>query len=141
VAAACLLWGAPHKRHSVATYLLEIGIPIEEVSAWLGHSSIATTAKIYAHVNIGIRKNAAKTMDRLLGFEAPPEQTENIETVLSNLFQSLLNDIKTDLERINSTKAPVRSETVSVDSEEKLEARIKFHLKLRSNFQFLLKWR
>jgi integrase len=40
-------------RHSVATYLLEIGIPIEEVSACLGHSSIATTAKVYAHVNIG----------------------------------------------------------------------------------------
>jgi integrase len=45
-------------RHSVATYLLEMGTPIEEVSAWLGHSNIAVTARIYAHVNMRFRMNA-----------------------------------------------------------------------------------
>lgn len=123
-------------RHSVATYLLEIGIPIEEVSAWLGHSSIATTAKVYAHVNIGIRKNAAKTMDKLLGFETIPEQAEDIETVLSNLFQSLLNDIKADL---NSTEAPVRSEIVSIGSREKIRSEDKISFEVEFELPILSK--
>ena len=74
-------------RHSVATYLLEIGIPIEEVSAWLGHSSIATTAKVYAHVNIGIRMNAARTLDKLMGYEAEKQESVGIEKAIRDLFE------------------------------------------------------
>jgi len=74
-------------RHSVATYLLEIGIPIEEVSAWLGHSSIATTAKVYAHVNIGIRMNAARTLDKLMGYETAEQERPGIESAIRNLFE------------------------------------------------------
>jgi len=76
-------------RHSVATYLLEIGIPIEEVSAWLGHSSIATTAKVYAHVNIGTRRNAANKLDKLMGYEnVVEEQPIGIEDALKTLFST-----------------------------------------------------
>jgi len=86
-------------RHSVATYLLEIGIPIEEVSAWLGHSSIATTAKVYAHVTIGIRRNAAKTLDKLLGFKETDQQSkESIEQALSEMFRELLDGIRAEIE-------------------------------------------
>jgi integrase len=74
-------------RHSVATYLLEIGIPIEEVSAWLGHSSIATTAKVYAHINIGIRMNAALTLDKMMGYEGAEQKPPNIENAIRNLFE------------------------------------------------------
>lgn len=77
-------------RHSVATYLLEIGIPIEEVSAWLGHSSITTTAKVYAHVNIGIRKNAAKVLDKMFGYEEKEIEADviiNIESAITYLFE------------------------------------------------------
>ena len=74
-------------RHSVATYLLEIGIPIEEVSAWLGHSSIATTAKVYAHVNIGIRMNAARTLDKLMGYEEEKKEPVSIEKAIRDLFE------------------------------------------------------
>lgn len=35
-------------RHSVATYMLSMGVPIAEISAWLGHKSVSTTANIYA---------------------------------------------------------------------------------------------
>ena len=38
-------------RHSVATYMLSMGVPIAEVSAWLGHKSVSTTANIYAHIS------------------------------------------------------------------------------------------
>lgn len=91
-------------RHSVATYLLEIGIPIEEVSAWLGHSSIATTAKVYAHVNIGIRRNAAKTLDKMLGFNEmdQKENQESIEQALKEMFNDLLKGIRTEIEERRS---------------------------------------
>lgn len=85
-------------RHSVATYLLEIGIPIEEVSAWLGHSSIATTAKVYAHVNIGIRRNAANTLDKMLGFSEPEQSKENIDQALHEMFRELLESILAEIE-------------------------------------------
>jgi integrase len=37
-------------RHSVATVLLVAGVDLKVVSQLLGHSSIAITADIYAHV-------------------------------------------------------------------------------------------
>lgn len=39
-------------RHSHATYLLGIGIPIPDVSRRLGHSDISTTLKTYTHSNL-----------------------------------------------------------------------------------------
>ena len=71
----------------MATYLLEMGTPIEEVSAWLGHSSIAVTARIYAHVNMRFRMNAARSLDRMMGFEATEQNPPNIESALYNLFE------------------------------------------------------
>ncbi len=76
-------------RHSVATYLLELGIPIAEVSAWLGHSSIETTAKVYAHVNFGMRINAAKTLDKVLGYKGKivDDKPLTIEAVVHDFFE------------------------------------------------------
>ena len=78
-------------RHSVATYLLELGTPIEEVSAWLGHSSITTTAKIYAHINMRFRMNAASSLDKLMGFETTEQNPPSIESALQNLFELTLS--------------------------------------------------
>ena len=40
----------PHKlRHSIATHLLEKGVPIEAVSQFLGHTSLEST-QIYTHL-------------------------------------------------------------------------------------------
>jgi len=37
-------------RHSVATLLHEGGRDLKDIQGWLGHSDIATTANIYAHL-------------------------------------------------------------------------------------------
>lgn len=49
-------------RHTTATLLLEAGVPLEVVSAILGHSNIAITADIYARVRSDLKR---KGLDRL----------------------------------------------------------------------------
>jgi hypothetical protein len=71
-------------------------VPIEEVSAWLGHSSIATTARVYAHVNIGIRRKTAKAMDKRYGYKE--QEDESIEQALAEMFQELLDGIRAEIE-------------------------------------------
>ena len=47
-------------RHSNASYLLKTGVTMKELQEWLGHSSMSTTADIYAHVDAEMKKNIAK---------------------------------------------------------------------------------
>jgi integrase len=54
-------------RHSCATLLLEDGEDIAVVSAMLGHSSLALTAKHYAHVTERRKRDAVGRWDRLAG--------------------------------------------------------------------------
>lgn len=55
-------------RHSAATLLLALGVPLKEVSEILGHSSINITADLYGHVLPDAQKNAAlKVETRLFG--------------------------------------------------------------------------
>jgi integrase len=49
-AKACRLCGIPHKRHTFASTALAEGVPISEVSRWLGHKSITTTVDLYGHL-------------------------------------------------------------------------------------------
>ena len=52
--------GGPHGlRHTYATLSLEAGVDISVVSKQLGHSSVAFTARIYAHVTERLRLAAA----------------------------------------------------------------------------------
>lgn len=57
-------------RHAYATLLLEAGADLYEVSRGLGHSSIATTANVYAHLTDSMRQRVADRMDGILGSEA-----------------------------------------------------------------------
>ena len=50
-------------RHTTATLLLEDGVPLEVVSAVLGHSSLAITADIYAKVGRDSMRRALATFD------------------------------------------------------------------------------
>lgn len=49
-------------RHTAATLLLEAGVPLEVVSAILGHSNISITADTYAKVRADLMRKGLKTL-------------------------------------------------------------------------------
>jgi len=56
---------SPHSfRHFRATQLLNEGMPLESVQAYLGHQDIATTRKIYAHTRTAVLKDQLATFGR-----------------------------------------------------------------------------
>ncbi|MBA3823713.1 MAG: tyrosine-type recombinase/integrase [Ktedonobacterales bacterium] len=54
-------------RHTAATLLLRNGVHVKVVSEMLGHSSIAITLRIYAHVLPDMQRDAANVASRLFG--------------------------------------------------------------------------
>ena len=53
---------SPHSfRHFRATQLLNEGMPLESVQAYLGHQSIATTRKVYAHTKTAVLRDQLDT--------------------------------------------------------------------------------
>ncbi len=53
----CLLWGAPHNRHTYAETLRKQGVDLPTIQTLLGHKSLETTAK-YLHVTKEDLRNA-----------------------------------------------------------------------------------
>jgi integrase len=53
-------------RHAYATLSLAAGVPLRVVQEALGHTSIATTAAVYAHVLPQLQRDAAQRLDELL---------------------------------------------------------------------------
>jgi integrase len=49
-------------RHTAATLLLEEGVPLEVVSAVLGHAGLAITADVYAKVGMDAKRRALATL-------------------------------------------------------------------------------
>jgi site-specific recombinase XerD len=47
--------------------MLNNGVPLEVVSAILGHAGLAITADVYAKVGQAMQRDAADAMDRVLG--------------------------------------------------------------------------
>lgn len=54
-------------RHTFASMSLEAGVDMKTVSNALGHSSISTTADIYAHVTPALMRSAADRLEDTLG--------------------------------------------------------------------------
>lgn len=54
-------------RHTAATLLLKEGIPVKVVSELLGHSDVALTLRVYAHVLPDMQAQATAALERLFG--------------------------------------------------------------------------
>lgn len=59
-------WGPHELRHSAASILLAMGVPLKTVSETLGHSSIRITADVYGHLLEPARKEAADAAGKAL---------------------------------------------------------------------------
>jgi integrase len=54
-------------RHTAATLARQVGVPIEVISQWLGHSSTAMTFNIYSHVLPEMQDDALARVEAALG--------------------------------------------------------------------------
>lgn len=59
-------WHVHELRHSAASLMLAMGVPIQVVSEVLGHASIRMTADVYGHILAPDRQAAADAMGRVL---------------------------------------------------------------------------
>jgi site-specific recombinase XerD len=65
---------SPHSfRHFRATQLLNEGMPLESVQAYLGHQDISTTRKVYAHTQTAVLRDQLATFGR-----SPAEALEDL---------------------------------------------------------------
>ena len=53
-------------RHSCASLLFAHGVPLKEIQAWLGHSTIGTTANIYTHLDENSKLASANAIISIL---------------------------------------------------------------------------
>lgn len=53
-------------RHSSVGILISNRVPLIEVQQWLGHSTINTTADLYAHLEYAVKENSAAVMSSKL---------------------------------------------------------------------------
>ena len=70
-------------RHSCASLLLSPGIPMKQIQDWLGHSTFATTADIYSHLDFNSKQESA---DAIAAAFAPAEPDEPEEAEQSPGF-------------------------------------------------------
>lgn len=64
-------------RHSCASLLLANGVPMKQIQEWLGHSDIATTANIYAHLDVTSKVVSASAIEQALSVPDTPSEIKH----------------------------------------------------------------
>jgi len=59
-------------RHSCASLLLAQGIPMKSIQEWLGHSTFATTADTYSHLDFSSKQESAKAISAAFSKQDEP---------------------------------------------------------------------
>lgn len=82
-------------RHSHATDLLSMGVPIQDVSRRLGHSDVATTLKIYTHSNMKQDKLIAQILEERYGNHYVENKLnfKNIASIIAGEYYAEENDV------------------------------------------------
>ncbi len=63
-------------RHSCASLLLSQGIAMKQIQDWLGHSTFATTADIYSHLDFNSKQESAEAISAAFAQDAEAEEPE-----------------------------------------------------------------
>jgi integrase len=63
-------------RHSCASMLLAQGIPMKSIQEWLGHSTFATTADTYSHLDFSSKQESAKAISAAFSRQDEPKIEE-----------------------------------------------------------------
>jgi integrase len=71
-------------RHSAATILLVMGVPMKVVQELLGHSTMAMTADTYSHLLPSMQEDAAKRLDEEFNKKDNDNEEDNGETWSNN---------------------------------------------------------
>jgi hypothetical protein len=95
-------WTLHELRHSCASLLLAMGVPLEVVSETLGHSSIRVTKDVYGHLLAPARAAAADAMARALWSKENDSQEEALATHLATRPEA--DDPKKPLTRENGCR-------------------------------------
>jgi len=86
-------WSIHELRHSCASLLIAMEVPLEAVAEQLGHASIRVTKDVYGHLMPRSRARAAEAMRTIL-YDAPvdsPESSNALATSLATLESEKLN--------------------------------------------------
>lgn len=67
-------------RHTFASHLVMAGVSIFQVSKWLGHSSVTTTEKYYAHLSPDNRREEINCLNKLAAYAEPEVQEKTEES-------------------------------------------------------------
>lgn len=63
-------------RHTCATLLRHNGVPMEDISKWLGHSNILTTEQVYAHYDERKKEDTLKEISSILDATDEPKEPQ-----------------------------------------------------------------
>jgi hypothetical protein len=91
-------WSIHELRHSCASLLLAMEVPLEVVADQLGHSSIRVTKDVYGHLLPGARSKAAEAMRRIIeGDDAASPKTLAAPLAASMAARNAANDVPVPL--------------------------------------------